>query len=293
VRRSTPSLLLCAVLALLLTSCGDDSSQFLRHDPDDAIKIGVKSDQPGTGWAPDGYHFSGFDIDVVHRLAKDLHFQATLVPVASQDRKTALTHEDGSQVDLVIATFSITPSRVKDLYFAGPYAKTYQGFMVRKNGPEIRTRVDLRRRRVCTWNGTNSTDTLSVYLPEAIPDAGATAAECVARLRKGEVAAVSTDQMILYGFAHRYPDLMVVPGLRIGTPNYYGVAMAKTDRHGDSNRKYCEMVRDALKAFIDDSAWQGDMESKLPLFTKDKQWMTLNQPSRNDINRLSCTDDIQ
>jgi glutamate transport system substrate-binding protein len=285
---------LCASLALLLTAgCGSSGTQFLRHDiPQDSIKIGVKSDQPGTGWTPDGYAFSGFDIDVAKELGQALGFHDTLVAVPSQDRVTALTQSDAGEVDLVIATFSITQDRAHQIYFTGPYAKTYQGFLVRKNDSRIKTLADLHGKRACAWEGTNSLQVLQKQVPDVVAATTSTADQCVDELRSGQVDAVSTDQLILYGFAHQYPDLKVVPDLMIGAANYYGIGMAKHDQRGDSNLADCRRVRDALKGYVGSSAWKQDMGQDLPMFVADPQWMTLDRPSVADIDRLSCTDDL-
>ncbi|MGH9198692.1 MAG: transporter substrate-binding domain-containing protein, partial [Acidimicrobiia bacterium] len=123
-----------AALSLLVAAaCDGGGTQFLHRDQRDSIKIGVKADQPGTGWAPDGYHFSGFDIKVAEKMVKELKFNHTLVSVPSGEREVRLLSK-GRDLDLVIATYSITePRALQGIFFVGPYAKTYQGFMIQKN----------------------------------------------------------------------------------------------------------------------------------------------------------------
>lgn len=49
-----------------------------------------------------------------------------------------------------------------------------------------------------------------------IPAPGDDFSRCVEALRNGEVDAMSTGQMILYGFAQERPEFEVVPGIKRG-----------------------------------------------------------------------------
>lgn len=204
---------LVVLTVLPLTAACDStggSAQFLGRDTRGSITIGVKSDQPGTGWQTDGYKYSGFDIKVADALTKDLHLGKTFSNVPSEDRVAALTQSDANHVDLVIATFSITRERTKRIWFAGPYAETQQGFLVRRNGPAV-----------------------------------------------------------------------------------YGVGMAKKDQNGRSNLQDCRRLRDALKRYVGTSAWDLDLKTELPLVEKVPDWKTRYRPSLANIDRLSCTDDVE
>lgn len=277
----------------LPSGCGGDGTQFLGHDARSPVIIGVKSDQPGTGWAPDGYTHSGFDIQVADVLTQDLHIHRNFSDIPSEDRVTSLTRSDANHVDLVIATFSITPERMKKIWFAGPYAETQQGFLVRKDGPEVKSLDDLRGKIVCSWNGTVSVQALQDRAPGLVVHEARTAGQCADALRNHRADAFSTDQLILYGFAARYRELEVVPDVVIGSTNYYGVGMAMKDENDHSNLRDCRRVRDALKRYVGTSAWELDLKTELPLVEKNPDWKTRYQPSLGDIDRLSCTNDVE
>ncbi|MCC2276294.1 transporter substrate-binding domain-containing protein [Streptomyces sp. ET3-23] len=287
---------LVVLTALPLTAACDStggSAQFLGRNARDSIVIGVKSDQPGTGWQTDGYKYSGFDIKVADALTKDLHIGKTFSNVPSEDRVAALTQSDANHVDLVIATFSITKERMKRIWFAGPYAETQQGFLVRRDGPAVKSLGDLRGKPVCAWNGTVSAEALQNRAQGLGTYEAPTAAQCVDDLRSGRAAAFSTDQLILHGFAARYSELEVVPDVVIGSANYYGVGMAKKDPNGRSNLRDCRRIRDALKRYVGTSAWDLDLKTELPLVEQAPDWRTRYRPSPADIDRLSCTDDVE
>lgn len=292
--RRLPLVLAIPTLALLLTACQSQQSLFLGRDISDngSIDVGVKTDQPGTGWLADHYDYSGFDVDVAQAVGDSLGFRRSFVPVSSPHRETALTNDDADHVDLVIATFSIEKARAKQVYMAGPYAKTYQGFMVRKGDTRIKKLSDLNGKSVCAWDGANSLGILKAEVPKVVPKPAPDAQTCVSMLRQGTIDAVSTDQMILYGFAQHDSHLQVIPDLVIGSANYYGVAMAKKDLHGESNLADCIRIRDALKKFIDSSVWNDDMSKDLPQFVADPQWSVYDRPTVADIDELSCRDDF-
>ncbi len=84
-----------------------------------ALKIGIKFDQPGLG-LKEGDKYSGFDVDVATYIAGKLGTtpdKITWVQAPSAQRETLI---QSGQVDLVVATYSITDARKEKVSFAGP-----------------------------------------------------------------------------------------------------------------------------------------------------------------------------
>ncbi len=270
-----------AFIALVATACGSSEAPSLFAGG--KVSVGAKNDQPGTG-VVHTYKFSGFDITVAQQILKAVGAEPDFGIVPSEDRSAVLTEK---KKDLVVATFSITVDRMKTLDFAGPYASTYQGIMVRKNDKRIRKPEDLFGKRVCTWPGTTSATTLEgpQYARVAVyerPDASS----CLTDLKVKKVAdAVSTDQMILYGFTQENPDLKVVPDITYGAVNHYGIAMAK------GHREDCLRLRDALRDYVNSNNWSHDFSTSLWAVTKaDPTWETDYKPRAETIDALSCRD---
>ncbi|MCZ1008044.1 transporter substrate-binding domain-containing protein [Streptomyces lydicus] len=282
--RTVPLAALLTLAALTATACGaSEPPSLFAHG---RTSVGTKNDQPGTG-VVHVYKFSGFDITVTRQVLKAVGAEPDFGIVPSEDRSTVLTEK---KKDLVAATFSITADRMKKLDFAGPYASTFQGIMVRKNDNRIRKPEDLVGKRVCAWPGTTSFTTLDspayqrIQLYQA-PDASS----CIRDLKETKFAdAVSTDQMILYGFTQENPDLKVVPGLTYGSANRYGIAMAK------GHRQDCLKLRDALRDYVTDNTWNQDFSTSLWSIPKaDPRWETNYKPSVATIDSLSCHDEPQ
>ncbi|MCK7627761.1 transporter substrate-binding domain-containing protein [Streptomyces sp. RS10V-4] len=281
-RTGTAALLTLTALAATATACGSADSANTSLFASGRVSVGVKSDQPGTSKL-DHYQPLGFDITLANRLLKKLGAEPDFGAVPSEDRSTVLT---GKKKDLVIATFSITTERMADLDFVGPYATTNQGVMVRKNDPRITKPADLNGKYVCAWPGTTSADTLkkmssSIKVYEA-PDASS----CIEDLEKRKTAdAVSTDQMILYGFTQEHPDLRVVPHVTLGPLNRYGIAMDK------GHRDDCRALLDALRDYLTGSDWSQDFAAALPAIPRaDPLWESHYKPRVDTLDAYSCRD---
>ncbi|MEU9112248.1 transporter substrate-binding domain-containing protein [Streptomyces sp. NPDC048483] len=272
---------LLALAALTATACGADQPPSLFADG--KVLVGTKNDQPGTAVVRN-YKFSGFDTAVTRQVLKGVGATPDFGIVPSEDRRSVLTDKTK---DLVVATYSITVDRMKDLDFAGPYATTYQGIMIRKNDHRIKKPDDVIGKRVCTWPGTTSVTTLESPAYDRIvvyeqPDAST----CINDLKVKKTAdAVSTDQMILYGFTQENPDLKVVPDITYGSANQYGIAMAK------GHREDCLKLRNALRDYLADNAWSQDFATALPSIPKaDANWETNFKPRPTTVDSLSCRD---
>ncbi|WP_051877524.1 transporter substrate-binding domain-containing protein [Streptomyces natalensis] len=272
---------LLALLALSATACGADQPPSLFADG--TVQVGTKNDQPGTAVVRN-YKFSGFDTAVARQVLKAVDAKPDFGIVPSEDRRAVLTDKTK---DLVVATYSITVDRMKDLDFVGPYATTYEGLMVRKRDNRIKKPDDVNGKRVCTWPGTTAANTLEsprynrIQVYEA-PDAST----CINDLKVKKTAdAVSIDQMILYGFTQENPDLKVVPDITYGSANQYGIAMAK------GHRQDCLKLRDALRNYLGDNAWSQDFATSLPSIPKaDATWETDFKPRLETVDSLSCRD---
>ncbi|UQA93609.1 transporter substrate-binding domain-containing protein [Streptomyces halobius] len=281
-RRTLPAaaLLVLGALTTTATGCGASAPESLFADG--KVSVGAKNDQPGTGVVRT-YKFSGFDITIAKQLLKKVGAEPDFGIVPSEDRSIVLTKK---RKDLVVATFSITVDRMKTLDFVGPYASTYQGVMVRRNDDRIRQPRDLSGKHVCTWPGTTSATTLQGPAYDGIdvyeaPDAST----CIKDLKDTVADAVSTDQMILYGFTQENPDLKVVPRITFGSANHYGVAMNK------GHRADCLRLRDALREYLADNTWSDDFSTSLPSIPKvNANWETDYKPRLETVDALSCRD---
>ncbi|MFB9677996.1 transporter substrate-binding domain-containing protein [Streptosporangium vulgare] len=181
----------------------------------DRLLIGVKEDTPGIALRKPGETgFTGFDIDIAYMIAADLGFrpdQVDFLSIETEDRARMQARDtDGTfvKVDLVVATFSVTPERKADpsVGFSTPYLYTEQSVVTRADYPDdnVASLGQLEGKRVCSLG----TSTSLAELKKAIkvdPIAELLISKCVDRLADGAAAnraadAVTTDAALLAGF---------------------------------------------------------------------------------------------
>lgn len=267
--RELPAGLLAA--ALLSTGCTalDGGRESILDT--ETLVIGVKGDQPGLGERTGEGEFEGFDVDVARYIAEELGFgeeQIRFVETPSAVREYVLMQGDveegelpeledegqlpgdalgeGEYVDMVVATYSITPERRQSVNFAGPYYVAQQDILVAADNQEVSDVRDLAGQQLCQGEGSNSG---SRVVEERGVDAElvelGTYSECTEALVSGEVDAVSTDNLILAGFALAQPEAFRVVNAPF-TSERYGVGLAQSDVAGceEVNRIITGMYRE-------------------------------------------------
>ena len=195
-----------AALGLTLAACGSDAGD-TGSDPSSSgdaaasgLKVGIKFDQPGLGLKK-GTEYTGFDVDVAKYVAKELGTEAadiTWVQAPSAQRETLI---ETGQVDMVVATYSITDARKEKVSFAGPYFIAGQDLLVRADDTSITGPDTLDGKKLCSVTGSTSAQKVKDTYPAVQLQEFATYSECLPALANGGVDALTTDDTILAGFA--------------------------------------------------------------------------------------------
>jgi glutamate transport system substrate-binding protein len=225
------------VLALSLTACGvgGGSSSVAAKD---TLVIGVKADQPGLGLKKSDGTFEGFDVDVAKYVSRKLGAKnVTFKAITSAQRETFL--QQGT-VDLVFATYSITPERKTKVVFGGPYYVAHQDTLVRESDTTIKTVHNLKSRKLCQVAGSNSWKRVTEekkIAADLVPAPSYSA--CVNDLISGTVDAVSTDDLILAGFAAQKGQAVKLVNAPISDEKY-GIGIKQGDLKG------CEEINKAV-----------------------------------------------
>ncbi|MGW2339219.1 transporter substrate-binding domain-containing protein [Streptomyces sp. NPDC001661] len=258
----------CAALTVLVTACQgpkpgpphtSTTSPTASHQSERSIFkkksviVGVKKGQPGFNTLSGvEYENAGFEKDLVEFLADELDFKASLRTMPSLKREEMLTDEE---VDLVVATYTISDSRDKTIDFTAPYFKTYQGVLVREGDDRIKKRTDLEGMRVCSAYGSTSdpgseTDKaaqkdIKEALGDIKPGFRNDYKACVKELEKGNFDAVWTDKVILEGFAASGSyDVEVVKDITIENRQFYGIGIR------EGHEQDCRALNKALNRFL-------------------------------------------
>ena len=173
------------------------------------LRVGVKQDVPNFGYKnPDSGEFEGLEIDIARKIADELGVDIEFTPVTAQTRGPLL---DNGQVDLVIATFTITEERKLLYNFTTPYYTDAVGFLVNKDSG-IKTFTDLNGKTIGVAQG-SITRTLISELADKYGIAVNFAElgpypELSVSLRAHRTDASSVDQSILSGYIGSKSELM-------------------------------------------------------------------------------------
>lgn len=90
------------------------------------LKVGVKQDVPNFGYySAKTKSYEGMEIDIARKIAKSLNVKPVFTAVTAQTREAVM---DNGQVDMVIATYTITPERQKSYAFSNAYYTDEIGF---------------------------------------------------------------------------------------------------------------------------------------------------------------------
>ncbi len=221
------------------------------------FKVGIKFDQPGLG-LKDGSTYSGFDVDVAKYVAKELgHDPATIewVQTPSPQRENMIK---SGQVDMIVATYSITDKRKNDVSFAGPYFIAGQDLLVKADNTSITGPDTLVGKNLCSVKGSTPAQNLKAKYPEVSLAEYDTYSKCVEALASGAVDALTTDDTILAGYAAQaaYKGKLKVVGKPFSTENY-GIGIKKGDV------ALCEKINTALKKMVSDGSWQKAVDANL------------------------------
>ncbi|MEV0620930.1 glutamate ABC transporter substrate-binding protein [Nonomuraea sp. NPDC050404] len=260
-------------MVVTLAGCGGGGSYATVADKikgTGTVIVGTKWDQPSLGLKL-GAEPQGFDVDVaryiVGHIAGDKQVRITWRESPSSTREALL--QNGT-VDMIVASYSITKARKPKVTFGGPYVTVPQDTMVRATDTSIRKVDDLRGKRLCLAEGSNSYRRIvdpppdgKLDLPAKLVPA-ANYSDCVRKLADGRLDAVSTENLALAGYSEADPGRFRLLNDPI-TEERWGVGLKKGDT------KTCEAVNRAVAAMWRDGTagrllrkWFGRTNLNLP-----------------------------
>ncbi len=173
----------------------------------------------------------GFDAGIGDLLAhyitggKDVAKLQKFTQVTSATRETMLQN---ATVDVVVATYTITPARAEKIAFAGPYYSSGTSVQVKATNTDIKGYQDLKGKKIATQQNSTAIATIEKMIPERgevmlFEDNAA----CAAAVQQGRADAYVIDQSILLANVVKFPDLKVVG--EPFTEDPYGIGLPKED----------------------------------------------------------------
>jgi glutamate transport system substrate-binding protein len=245
-------------MALTVAACGGDDDAgsgsssakgIVGKAESGKLVIGVKADQPGLGLQT-GSTYAGFDVEIGKIIAKGLGLAESGIEWKTTVSANREPYIQQGQVDLVVATYTINDERKKVVNFGGPYFIAGQDLLVPTastiTGPE-----SLAGKKVCSVSGSTPAKRIQTDYKDAKLQQFDSYSKCVTALAGGQVDAVTTDDIILAGYASQdqYAGKFKVVGKPF-SEEPYGIGLKKDDTAG------CNKINDILKAAAADGSYK-------------------------------------
>jgi len=249
--RVAAAAIVAAALPLTLAACGGGGGD------ESKVVIGTKFDQPGLGLKnPDGT-MSGFDVDVATYVAEQLGYAPEDIEWKESPSGQRETLIQNGQVDFIAATYSITDARKEKVSFAGPYLITGQSLLVRADNSDITGAESLENnKKLCSVTGSTPAQRIKDKYPGVQLQQYDTYSACIEALKTGAIDAVSTDEVILAGYAAQSPGTFKIVGEPFSEERY-GIGLKKDDAELRTK------INDAITKMVTDGAWKEAFDKNL------------------------------
>jgi len=153
--------LLGAVLATLGAAASAEAQSIDEVLTRKKLQIGLLVDFAPFGLAVGSNKYEGYDVDVATLMAKYMGVDLELVPVTGPNRIPYLLT---SKVDVLIATFGITPERARQCMFSIPYSSIDIEVLAPK-GTKIAAVADLKALKVGVARASTQDTAISAIAP--------------------------------------------------------------------------------------------------------------------------------
>jgi len=247
---------LTITLPLTATACSGGGSGGGSGDGN-KIVVGTKFDQPGLGLKkPDGT-MTGFDVDVARYVAKELGYGEDQIEWKESPSAQRETLIENGQVKYIVATYSITDKRKEKVDFAGPYLLTGQSLLVAAANTDITGPESLQdNKKLCSVTGSTPAQRIKDKYPGVQLQQYDTYSACVEALKNGAIDAVTTDEVILAGYAAQSPGAFKIVGKPFSEERL-GIGVKKDDAELRAK------INEALEKMEKDGDWKAAFEKNL------------------------------
>lgn len=214
-------------LCLICSGCGkkqpkiDTLGQIAKRDK---LIIGVRDDTAPFGFRDKNGNLTGYDIDLAHIIAKGIlkdEKKVEFVPVTASNRIMKL---NSGEVDILIATMSITEQRQQILDFSMPYHIAGQAILTNR-ASKATSLKDFEGKKLIIVFGSTSENNLRTNVPEVEVIGFKTYKDAFNALKSGKAQGIVADDTILYNLSRNDSSVKILPKRYSQEP--YAVAFRK------------------------------------------------------------------
>ena len=205
------------------------------------FKIGINENSKPFAYRDNSGELIGFDVDLIKEISKkifDTDKIIEFVPITPSNRIMTLS---SGEVDIVISTMTINQERLRIVDFSNPYFMTGQAVLVNEKS-NIRSGKDLNGKKIGTVLGTTAATNIRYIASNAIIRGFKNYKEAFEEFQKGNLDAISTDDVILQGIVEDNKGYKILPD-RYST-EFYGIAIRKDE----ASKPLKNSINDALSS---------------------------------------------
>lgn len=261
-KRAGAALLVLMMIAATLTGCGQESDKkdgrtvYRTVDEIKAsgtINIGVFSDKSPFGYVDENGQYQGYDVYFANRIGQDLGVKINYVSTEAANR---IEYLQTGKVDIILANFTVTPERAREVDFASPYMNVALG-VVSPDSAVITSLEDIGPEdQVIVISGTTAETYLEKNYPNIRLQKYDAYAEAKTAFENGNGVAWANDNTEVIAFAIENPGYTVgIPSL--GSADTIAPAVTK------GNESLLNWLGDEIAALGEERFFHADYEATL------------------------------
>lgn len=261
-KRAGAALLVLMMIAATLTGCGQESDKkdgktvYRTVDEIKAsgtINIGVFSDKSPFGYVDENGQYQGYDVYFANRIGQDLGVKINYVSTEAANR---IEYLQTGKVDIILANFTVTPERAREVDFASPYMNVALG-VVSPDSAVITSLEDIGpEEQVIVISGTTAETYLEKNYPNIKLQKYDAYAEAKTAFENGNGVAWANDNTEVIAFAIENPGYTVgIPSL--GSAGTIAPAVTK------GNESLLNWLGDEIAALGKERFFHADYEATL------------------------------
>lgn len=214
------------------------------------LVVGVSVDAKPFGFLDKDGQIKGLEADLAKLIAERILGDPNKVifkKISPQERINAVKSGD---VDIVIASMTITPQRKKIVDFSIPYFVAGQVICVKKDS-KIDSYYDLNNKRVVVILETTGEKNIRRFAPNALIQGYADNIQALDAFKSGSEDAITTDDSLLQPFIMENKDYILLPERLTNEP--YGIAFKKS--------KQSKTLKKNIDDIIEEIMYNGTLDS--------------------------------
>ena len=217
--------LIFGLIAVLLPACSKNHNNIMVSNG--VFTVGININYPPMEYyASDGITPIGFDVDLAKDLAKEMGLKIEFADTTWENIFYSL---EAKKYDCIISSVTITPDRLNQFNFSGPYIKNSLVLVMPKSPKRnIKSPLDIAGLSVAYQEGTTAADYMAVLKRRDVdytPFEYGKMTQCFDDLHLGRVDAVMTDLVV----AHYYLSDDKYEIVWQGDEEVFGICFKKSD----------------------------------------------------------------